>query len=119
MPVLDTFTPDNLFAGNVFPIVTDKGTITGASLVRGTVLGQITVGGKLVAVDSTKADGSQTVYAILAEDTDASGGDKIAPVYLTGEFNEASLTFGGTDTAADHKGDARTLSIFFKTAVSA
>jgi len=116
MTVLDTFTPDNLFAGNVFPVVMDKGTITGASLTRGTVLGQVTTGGKLVAVDSTKSDGSQTVYAILAEDADASEADKVVPICLTGEFNEARLIFGGTDTAATHKSNARKVGIFFKLA---
>lgn len=119
MPLLDTLTPDNLFAGNVFPVVTDKGTITGGNFARGTVLGQIDASKKLIVVDSTKVDGSKTVYAVLAEDTDASGGDKVAPIYLTGEFNEAHLTFGGTDTAATHRSDARKIGIFLKTAESA
>jgi hypothetical protein len=113
--LLDTLTPENLFAGNVFPVVTGKGTITGGNYTRGTVLGEITASKKLTKVDSSKVDGSQTVFAVLAEDTDASLGDKIAPIYLTGEFNEEQLVFGGADTADTHRSNARKVSIFFKT----
>lgn len=115
--LLDSFTPDNLFAGNVMPVVTDKGTITAGTYTRGTALGRITATGKLTKVNSASVDGSQTIYGILAEDTDASVTDKVAPVYLTGEFNEGQLVFGGTDTADTHRVEARKLGIFFKIAV--
>jgi hypothetical protein len=41
---------------------------------------------------SASSDGSQTPTAILAEDCDASGGDKEAMVYKAGTFNESALT---------------------------
>lgn len=110
----ETYTPENLFAGNVSPVVTETATIAAGNLTKGTVLGLITANGKLAIVDSTKSDGTQTPYAILAEATDASGGDKVAPVYLTGEFNQAALVFGGTDTYATHKAAARKIGLFFK-----
>ena len=115
----ETFTPDNLFAGKVQPVVSGSETITGADLVRGTVLGQVTSDGKCVAVDDSLANGAQNVYAVLAEDAAASGADVVAAVYYTGEFNESALVFGDDDTAADHKRAARDVGIFFKTAVSA
>lgn len=115
----ETFTPDNLFAGHVQPVVSGSETITGAAFTRGTVLGQVTADSKCVAVNNALSNGAQTVYAVLAEDVDASSEDKVAAVYYTGEFNTNALTFGGDDTVADHKRGARNVGIFFKDTVSA
>lgn len=109
-------TPDNLFGGNVAPVVADKGLIVSGAgvLTRGTVLGLVTASGKLTIVDSSKSDGTETPYAVLAEDVDATSADKTCAVYLTGEFNIDKLVFGGSDTAATHKVNARKIGIFFK-----
>lgn len=116
MPTLDTFERDNLFAGGVQPVVTDAITLaSGSSYVRGTVLGIVTASGLATLVDSTATDGSETPYAILQEDVDATDADKPAAIYLTGEFNEAALTFGGTDTADIHRVKLREMGIFLKT----
>ncbi|WP_100406666.1 head decoration protein [Bacillus solitudinis] len=116
MPTLDTFERDNLFAGGIQPVVTDAITlVTGTSYVRGTVLGIVTASGEAKAVDSVATDGSQTPFAILAEDVDATGGATPAAIYLTGEFNENALTFGGTDTTATHTRKLRDIGIFLKT----
>ncbi|WP_121614784.1 head decoration protein [Virgibacillus halodenitrificans] len=109
MPLLGEFNYDNLFAGD-FDIVTDTVT-AGADLTRGTVVGIVTTGGAAVPVDSAAADGSQNAYAVVADDA-KTGED--TTVYLTGEFNSNALTFGGTDTASDHKQALRALSIFLK-----
>jgi len=69
--------------------------------------------GSYKAVNSANADGSQIPLAILAGD--AASADTVAPVYLTGEFNAAALTFGGSDTADTHKDALRKLGIFAKT----
>ena len=45
-------------------------------------------------------DGSQEPCAILAQDTDPSGGDVVASVYLSGEFLKSALTFGAGHTVA-------------------
>lgn len=114
----ESMTYDKLFVSGTFPVITDELIIkSGSNLVRGTVLGVITVGGKAVAVDSTAVDGSEVAYAILSQDTDATLADKVAPVYLTGEYNGAALTFGGTDTKATHKSALRKIGIFIKTVV--
>lgn len=117
----ETFTPDNLVAGD-YPIVTDTVTIAaGQNLTRGAVLARITVGGKYVIVDSTvdPADGSEAPVCILAEDCDATDADVAnVPVYLSGEFAEASLTFGGTDDADDHREALRDLNIYIKKTVA-
>ncbi len=110
---------DNLFVtGSGYPVVVDYVTVaSGNNFTRGTVVGLVTASGKAVAVDSSKSTGEEAPYAILCNDTDASAADVVVPVYLTGEYNGAALTFGGTDTVAKHKVALRKLGIFVKSAV--
>lgn len=113
----ETFTYDDILAGD-FPVVTESVTIaTGQNLVRGTVLGKITSGGKYVKSLSASSDGSQTPDAILLEDCDATSADKVAPVALSGEFNQNALTIGTGHTAASIKAGLRAKSIFLKDSV--
>lgn len=116
----EVLTYDNLFAGNVAPIVADVLTLaTGQKVARGAVLGIVTASGKAALVDSSKTTGEQIAYAIASDAADATGADVLVPVYLTGEFNGAALTFGGTDTADTHKSALRKIGIFLKTNVKA
>lgn len=113
----ETFTPDALIAGD-FPIVTKSVTIaSGRSLVRGTILGKLTSGGKCVMQNTAASDGSATDYAVLAEDVDATSADVVSTAYLTGEFNVAALVCA-TLGAAARESAMRALSMFQKTAVS-
>lgn len=114
-----SLTKDNLFAGQVQEAVGGTETIvgSGATLVRGTVLGLITASGKLCIVNSANADGSQTPYAILAEDVVATAGGVIGAVYYSGEFNVNALVFGGSDTYSTHRVAARKLAMFFRKVV--
>ncbi len=115
MPV-ENYSFDNLLAADDY--VTDTGVlISGQNLQRGALLGRITTGGKLNLSLSAAADGSQTPFAILAEDTDATGGDKPCIYYLFGEFNANQMTFGTAHTLASTKNALRALGIFLKTAV--
>lgn len=114
MSKLGTFDYDNLFAGSA-EIVTGS-VLAGANLTRGTVVGLISGTGKAVAVDSSAADGSKDPYGVIAEDVEA---DKPTVVYLTGEFNEAALTFGGADTADTHRRALRDIGIFLKENINA
>jgi hypothetical protein len=125
----ETFSPDNLFAGHVQPVVAQEGILAQDQgvLVRGTVLGQLTADGTLVMVDKDIPEvesepaptGAEKVYAILAETTDTTGDDRPAPVYLTGEFNERALVFKADNDADDHRESARNVGIFFKDTVPA
>lgn len=111
----ETFTPDKLLAGD-YPAVTDVVTVlSGQVLTRGTCLGKITASGKHVICDSAGTDdGRRAPVAILAEACDATGGDKQAVIFLSGAFNQAAVTFGGTDTAATHRAALRDLNIYLK-----
>lgn len=76
--------------------------------------------GKCVIVDSSKVDGSQNPYGLLAEDaTVPAAADLVSSAYITGEFNENALTFGGTDTAATHKEALKQKGIILRTPVKA
>jgi len=116
---LGTMEPDNLIAGPAERVMGIASIAPGQTLKRGTVLGKVVSSAQCVPVDKSKSDGSQTVYAVLADDitTDADAGS--AEVYLSGEFNISSLVFGGESTAPDHEAEARDLGIYFRKTVGA
>jgi hypothetical protein len=97
----ETSSHDKLIAGNAHLLVARSITLlSGQNLARGAVLGQITSGGKYVLSLSASSDGSQTPDLILAEATDASGGDKVTVAYERGDFNVNALTLGASHTVA-------------------
>jgi hypothetical protein len=110
MTTLGTFDYDKLFAGDA-EVVREKA-VAGAAMVRGTVVGKITASGKVIAADSAAVDGSKEPYGILADDVAADGDPAV--LYMTGEFNEDALTFGGADTADTHRLALRKIGIFLK-----
>lgn len=75
-------------------------TLSAGNLVRGSVLGKITADGKYLLSAAAAVDGSQTPDAILANDTDASGGEKVTVAYFKGGFNQKQLTLGAGHTIA-------------------
>lgn len=94
-------TTDNLLAGNAHLLVSRAITlVSGQNLKRGAVLGKITASGKYNLSASAAGDGSQTPDLILAEDCDASAGDKGALAYSRGDFSSAGLTLGAGHTVA-------------------
>ncbi|OKP97788.1 head decoration protein [Paenibacillus sp. P46E] len=120
---------DELFAGGVVAermtaiiIKAGSGVVT-----RGTVLGRISqlpetdlyAGTPITApVNSTKTDGSQDPYCILADTTiDATTVDVRAAAYLDGEFNRGVLKFGGTDKVAQHEVAMRKIGLITKRVV--
>lgn len=58
---------------------------------------------KAQLVDSTAVDGSEHPYAVLAQDADASDGDKVTVAYIRAQVNEDALSFGGSDTIDTHR----------------
>jgi hypothetical protein len=115
----ETYTPDHLHAGD-FPIRTLDVTIaSGQNLTRGALLGRITASGKYVLSLAAAADGSQNPVAILAEDVDASAGDKKGIVYVSGDFNENAIIYGTGHTADSVRAGLRDLNIYLHKPVSA
>lgn len=109
MTILGTREYDNLFAGTA-EVVVDS-VVAGEALKRGDVIGLVTVSGKAKKVDSTAEDGTKNPYAIVTDDVEL---DEPVNIYLTGEFNEEALTFGGTDDADKHRIALREIGIFLK-----
>ena len=107
---IGTNTPDNLLAGD-FPLVTDWLSIPVGILKRGTVL----------TSDGEAMEAGGEPFAVLAEDVDASGGAKQAPIFLTGEFIKNCLLLSGGDAVSDAADIAalRALSIFAKASIPA
>lgn len=120
---------DDLFAGGVKPptsiaVIVKSGSGT---LTRGTVLGKVSqlpesdlyAGTPVTApVDSSKTDGSQAPYAVLADvEVDATTKDVRAVAYTDGEFNRSALKFGGTDTIDKHEDELRKIGIITKRVV--
>lgn len=86
----------------------------GQDYKRGSVLGFADATGQCSLVESGKSDGTQTPYAVLAEDVDAKDDDAIGTAYATGEFAREFLIFGGSDTYATHERAARNVCMFFR-----
>lgn len=115
----ETYTPDNLIAGET-QLVSETGTLlAGQVLPRGALLGKITATGKLTLSTSAATDGSQNPYGILYDAYDSTAGDLSAGLYIKGEFNPNAMTFGAGQTAAGVKAALRDLGIYLKPAVSA
>ena len=105
-------TPDGLIGANADLLVHESITlISGQNCLRGTVLGKITASGKYNKSLSAAVDGSETPVAVLAEDCDASGGDKVTVAYFRGDFRADKLILGTAHTLASIKAGLRTLNI--------
>ncbi len=114
------FSPDRLLAGDhkhVTAVVTLTDNQSIGALTRGAVLGFAAA--KYANLHQTGSYTASTVRAILADDADPSSGDVEAMVYLTGEFNEDELVYGGTVDNDDVRELAATQSIYLKSPVSA
>lgn len=80
------------FADDIKFVIADGGTdfVVGDKFTITVAAGS----GKHVLCLAAATDGSQTPDLILAEDTDASGGDVVTVAYFGGDFIDAALTFG-------------------------
>lgn len=108
--------PDNaaLLAGD-FPRRFMTVTIAaGASLAAGSVLGEITVGGKYKLAADGAGDGSEDPTVVLWEAVDATEGDVPAEVLLCGDVRGSELTLGAGIEIADARKALRAYSIFVR-----
>lgn len=107
-------TPDELIAGDMKRVSDEVVLTSGESVVRGEVLGRVTASDKFIASLAAAVDGSEVPRVIVAEDCDASAGDKRCAVYRTGEFNQDALTLGTGHTADSVRDGLRDLGIHLK-----
>jgi len=88
-----TLTMDAYVASDTYgPVLIPKTIAAGADLVKGTILGRVTTGGKLTAAVATSVDGSEVPVAVLMEDAAAASADVTAVAGFAGVYVEASMT---------------------------
>ncbi|AWN43161.1 head decoration protein [Methylobacterium durans] len=92
--------------------------VSGQNLKRGSVLGKITTGGKYTLALSASSDGSQVPAVILAEDCNASAGDKVTVAYFAGTFDENACTYGIGVTPATAREPLRDVSILLQSSIT-
>ena len=105
-------------AGGTFGLANKWADLSGIAAAAVAAIGSTAMSAltNYVAGVAGSVGGIETPYGILAQDTDASGGDKSdTPIYLTGAFNEGQIGLGGSDTVADVKDLCRNKSIYLKT----
>lgn len=94
----ETFTPEQLFAGDANVITAPHTLVSGQNLAQYAVVGRVTASGKLKVCDLAALDGSAVAFGILVNAVDASGGDKACTVYVAGDFNRAALAWHASFT---------------------
>lgn len=110
------FTPDNLIAGQEFPIIVQQVEVASGQgvLLRGTVLG-INSSTRLASpVDSSANDGTEKPFGILTDNVNTEDDNVVTTCYVSGLFNKSALIFGGSDTADTHEERLRELGIYLK-----
>ena len=115
MKKIGQFDYEPILAGDLQRVTTPVTLKAGQVYKLGSVLG-VDKTGLCSLVDSTKNDGTQNLFAVLAETVDATEADAAAGAWMTGEFERARLIFGGSDTWKTHEKAARDVGIFFKDA---
>jgi hypothetical protein len=107
---------DSLLISSQMDPVTDVVTAAaGQALLRGTVLGLTTDTKEAYPVDSTKSDGTEQPYAVLADDISADADPASVAVYLMAELNADALIFGSS-TVNDYRQDMRKIGLIVKDA---
>ena len=92
--------------------------ISGQNLKRGALLGKITTGGKYTLSLNASSDGSQNPAVILAEDCDASAGDKVAIAYFAGTFDENVVIYGTGQTPANMREACRLVNLNLQSSIT-
>lgn len=109
---------DDLIGSGADQLLARKYTlVSGQNVVRGTLLGVITSGGKVNKSLSGASDGSQTPFGIAAVDANATAGDVEILVYTRGTFNENAVTYGTAHTASSVREGLRDKGIYLETPV--
>ena len=132
MPILDTLTYDNLFAGNIDVateeiVIGENQTIQRGDLLEKKVTETIAVSGSAGTVNRTVAENyvrpsaaadENSFYAVASEDiTTGESETAITIGYKSGVFNENSMRFGGSSTADDNRDILSAQNIYLRQAV--
>lgn len=104
---------DELIGDVIVGLLTKNVTVAeGENLKRGSVVGIISASGKYKLTSAAADDGSKVANAIVAKDIDASKGDTIGTVYVSGIFNREKLIIGADTTIDAHEEELRNAGIY-------
>ena len=107
-----SYTPTRLLASD-HPVITRKITIlSGNTVLAGTAVGKITVGGKYIKSLAAAEDGSEVVDLVMAEAVDASAGDKQGIAYVAAHLVGDELDLGTGHTVASIQEACRVKGLF-------
>lgn len=112
-----SLTPDGIIAGTDDLQTRQITLLSGQNQPRGAVLGKITASGKYALSASAATDGSEVPAVVLAESTDASGGDKVTIAHFGGVFDENAITLGAGHTKASVREALRDVGIKLQSSV--
>lgn len=87
------------------PVLIKQTIVSGADLVKGTIVGRVTASGKFKAYAAASTDGSEDPVGVLMEDAAAASADAEAVVGFAGVYVEANMT--GLDAAGKLALEAR------------
>lgn len=121
MAILESYEYGNLYAGDFGGPQVEVTLKAGVVYALGSVLGRATSGpddGLCVLVDSTLTNGAQVARYVLNHEVDATAADTVASADRLGEYNEAALIFGGSDTADTHRLAMEDRLMYMRTSVS-
>lgn len=112
-----TYTPAEIRASGDeagFPTTNVTLASTQTAITAGTILGIVGASGLAVAYDDSAIDGSEVAVGIVASDADPATEGRAVPVpmYIGGQFVEASLTGLDAAAVADLHGISMTNGIF-------
>ncbi|WP_058953167.1 hypothetical protein [Clostridium tyrobutyricum] len=111
--ITEEFSPENIFAGNVMPVVTEKAVaalnqnITKLSVVEKDAQGNIVIPSG-AEIDPGKAYGIASEGVVTTDET------KNIVLYMTGEFKGTSIIVPEGKTIEDYRVPLRKLGIFTK-----
>jgi hypothetical protein len=106
-----TYEPDHLFVSSKVAVLTKGITIKeGVVAKRGSVIALEADTQKGIVADKTST--GAVLQGILTDDVNASEGDCIATIYLSGEFNADALMFAEGTVLADYEQELRKLGMY-------
>lgn len=95
-----SYTPPQLFAGDGAVRTLSGSFSTGQTLAANTVIARVKATGALVIWAPAASDGTEKAIGITCEAISTSGGAASHPYYISGDYNDAALTWPGSVTAA-------------------
>ncbi|MBV4427175.1 hypothetical protein [Clostridium tyrobutyricum] len=111
--ITEEFSPENIFAGNVMPVVTEKAVVALNQNVAKLSIVEKDAQGNIV-IPSGEEINPENAYGIASEGVATTDETKNIVIYMTGEFKGTSIIVPEGKTIEDYRVSLRKLGIFIK-----